>query len=568
MTQGAYRLLSRHGACDPVAFGVPGGRSAGQLRADVHALGRALPAPMPGSHIALICGDRYLFTVALLAAWQRGHAVALPPNGRPETVALVRDRPDVLLLLHDTDADTGLDLRTLGVDGGAGEQGAPLADIAADRLLVTVFTSGSSGGFTPCAKTARQLLAEVATHRETFDLRPGQDVVSTVPPHHIYGLLFSVLLPMETGAAFLRDTPLHAETIATRIAEFGAEILVTVPAHLSAFSVLQAGRLGGVRRLFCSTAPLAPSVAEAVYASHDLFVTEIFGSSETGGIAHRQRDGSAHWTPLNGVRVSADADAHLLVDSAHLHPDLPRPWRSEDRIRMHPGGVFEHLGRSDGVVKSGGKRIALAHIEACLLGLPGVLDAAAVAVPAAQGARSTEVLAAVVAPDWSVPRLREALLAWFEPSALPRRLLLCPSLPREDNGKLTRARLLALFGVDQPACTELEVLALRCEGAEQVFTLRIPEELLYFRGHFGSMPVLPGVAQLRTLVLPRVADLRPEWRVLRRVTRLKFRRIISPGDVVELRLTFVDAARQVDFAIVRAGDGCASGRLQFEVGAP
>ena len=38
-----------------------------------------------------------------------------------------------------------------------------------------------------------------------------------------------------------------------------------------------------------------------------------------------------------------------------------------------------------------------------------------------------------------------ALLKRLEPIAVPRRFRLVAALPREDNGKLVRARLLALF---------------------------------------------------------------------------------------------------------------------------
>ena len=35
-------------------------------------------------------------------------------------------------------------------------------------------------------------------------------VLATVPPYHLYGLLFGVLAPLAAGAAFARETPLHA----------------------------------------------------------------------------------------------------------------------------------------------------------------------------------------------------------------------------------------------------------------------------------------------------------------------------------------------------------------------
>lgn len=566
--------LARHQPHDLAAFGPGGDRTAAQLRADVARLSAHLPPATPGSHVALICGDRYRFAVALLACWQRGHAVALPPNGRPETVAEVCDRSEVLELLHDTDALRGRDLRVWPGDAAPGPGDfaldAQVIDLTADRTLATVFTSGSTGASVPCGKTARQLLSEVETLQTTFGIGPGQRLVATVPPHHIYGLLFSVLLPLHSGAAFCRDTPLHAETIAAYVRDHQATLLVSVPAHLATFAVLQPDSFPGVARLFSSTAPLPATTANALWTRQGLEITELFGSSETGGIAWRQGGEAQPWRPLDGVTVQADATGHLLVDSPHLDPRVARPLRTEDRIRMHGPTAFEHLGRVDGVVKSGGKRLALAQLEARLLALPGVLDAAVVAVASAQAARSVEVLAAVVAPAWTAARLRAALLDWFEPSSLPRRLVLCPALPREDSGKLTRAKLLGLFGKTELAAEsprELEQLAYAPPAeptGDHQYRLRVPENLYYFHGHFPMLPILPGIAELYAIVLPRVRDLRPDWTQLGRISRLKFRRTLHPNDVLDLRLTFRDAKQQVDFTLVRGQEPCASGLLSYK----
>src|SRR5204863_8983612 len=79
-----------------------------------------------------------------------------------------------------------------------------------------------------------------------------------------------------------------------------------------------------------------------------------------------------------------------------------------------------------------------------LRAIPGVADAAVVSVDT-PSARQHELWAAVVAPTHSVESLRAALLRRLEPIAVPRRFRIVGALPREDNGKLVRARLLALF---------------------------------------------------------------------------------------------------------------------------
>jgi hypothetical protein len=81
-----FQLLARHADEDLVAVGGDGERTAAALRRDVLAVAGRLPLPTEGAEIAVICADRYLFAVGVLAAWQAGHAVALPPNTQPETV--------------------------------------------------------------------------------------------------------------------------------------------------------------------------------------------------------------------------------------------------------------------------------------------------------------------------------------------------------------------------------------------------------------------------------------------------------------------------------------------------
>ena len=418
-------LLGRHGPRDFVTTGNGGSRTASALRDDIAAVAARLPAPAAGRPLVLICADRYHFAVGLLAAWRAGHAVALPPNGQPATVDTIVRRTRALALVHDTNAPDGIELRAILAE----PRQAPAPTTAALRPdsrplippsgpAITAFTSGSSGTFQACAKTASQLMSEVTCLAQTFGVGPGDRLVATVPPHHLYGLLFSVLLPLASGAAFSRDTPLHAETIAARLAATGASLLVSVPAHVRALTMLEAGQLRGVRRIFCSTAPLPPATAAAVQTQHGLAVTEVFGSTETGGIAWRSGADMPAWRPFAVVSVTADDTGRLYVDSPFIAPDAPRPQPTEDRIALDEAGGFQHLGRTDAVVKVGGKRLSLDHLRAQILALPGVTDAEVMAT-AVDGARGVQVWAAVAGAGLSQRGVRDGLRPWFEPAGNP-----------------------------------------------------------------------------------------------------------------------------------------------------
>jgi acyl-coenzyme A synthetase/AMP-(fatty) acid ligase/3-hydroxymyristoyl/3-hydroxydecanoyl-(acyl carrier protein) dehydratase len=558
-----YDLCAAHDLEDRVAFGPSGDRTAADLWRDALAVARVLPESRPGSHVVVVANDRYLFAAALCGAWHRGHAVALPPNARPETVLEVSRRPEVVALCHDTERQEGFDLREVLAGAGTGRgTGLPLR-LGADRLLATVFTSGSTGVSQACPKRAFQLLGEARALRPRFPPGPGFRVVATVPPHHIYGLLFSVLVPLEAGGAFFRAAPLHAETIAARIAEHRATVLVGVPVHLRCLELLEPGRLAGLEVVFSSAAPLPPETAQMVKARHGLAVTEVLGSSETGGIAWRRQVEGPLWRPLEGVSLSASDAGELCVDAPWLDPELPRPHRTADRVRFEADG-FVHLGRTDGVVKIGGKRIATLDIERRLLGLHGVKDAAVLAVPGRAG-RDHEFLAAVVAPGRTPQDLKQGLSEWFDPSVLPRRLEMVEALPREDNGKLTRDRFLALFGRSPGG----RVLGPPPE--EHRFELELEADFPGFQGHFPGSPVLPAGLQLSRLVLPRVPSLghglgSPQ-RPLVEAQRLRFMIPLRPLDRVELTLAVAAPWERVDFTISKQGRAASSGRLRFAVAA-
>jgi 4-coumarate--CoA ligase (photoactive yellow protein activation family) len=557
-------------------------RTWGDLLADVEALAATLGRA--SDEIVVVCGDRYFGAVALLACWRAGRVAALPPNGREDTVHALADARHISVILHD---GGGAGARAVDVRArlGAAPQAAPWTpEFPADRTLACVYTSGSTGAPLACRKTARQILGEAETLARVFDVGPGARVLATVPAHHIYGLLFGTLVPFMGGGALVRATPLHAETVAATARAHGATVLCSVPAHLRGLGELGAGALSGLRRVFSSAAPLDADTATHIAAVVGCSVTEIFGSTETGGVAWRDAASGACWRPLPGVFVDAEGDGTMIVRSPFVEAEAARPenqtedpprHRSADRIAMHADGTFDLVGRADGIVKIGGTRVAAAEIEQRLRAVPGVTDAAVLSVFVG-GARGHELWAVVAPASVDVPALRAALARHVDAVAIPRRFRAVAALPREDNGKLVRARLSALFEArasgdaakptetkpTETKPTETKSDEPKQDAAAHTRVVHIPESWSYFEGHFDGFPILPGVVQLTDLVLPGVAAQWPELRRVRRIVALKFRSPILPGDDLDLDLTLA-APRKVSYALRRRNETVSSGTLEF-----
>ncbi len=301
--------------------------------------------------------------------------LVLPPNRRPDTLRELMSggAADRLLELEPVQrtSDEQGDEQGDNLRRDTGDSGRYLDVLAGrgSRLLATFYTSGSTGAPVACRKTAGQLLGEAEVLATTFQLGAEARVLSAVPAHHIYGFLFGVLAPVLGGGAFATDTVMHPEAIADRaragLAE-PANVLCSVPPHVHGLRSLAAGPTA-LRRLFCSGGRLPADDAAAVHERLGLPITEVLGSTETGGIGWRLSPGPGDWTPLPGVEVGAEPDGTLLLRSPFLAPEIPQPFRGggsrpAGRRREVPApGTFGRSGeggRSTGFLDRDGRLVA------------------------------------------------------------------------------------------------------------------------------------------------------------------------------------------------------------------
>lgn len=517
---------------------------------------RAAFAAAEGRDWALYFDDAVAFAAALFGAWHAGKRVFLAADNLPATLQALQ--PQVSGFAGDVSAD----YRPLVALDAALDDELQALDERACELCV--FTSGSTGQPSAIGKRLDQLAREVEALQAAFGAQmEGVQVHGTVSHQHIYGLLFRVLWPLAAGRLIHPRRFFHEDLVG---ALAGTDtVLVATPAHLKRLpgQLDWASLHGRLRAVFSSGGPLPEDAARQVRQWLGVAPTEVYGSSETGGIAWRRWDiDLPPWQPLPGVQWRID-DGCLAVASAHL--DTPGWWRTQDRVEAMADGRFRLLGRADRIVKIEERRVSLDALERALREDAEVDDARVLVLP---GQR--EQLAAVVVPaDPALleggdaarralgQRLGARLAHAHDAVTRPRRWRLVQALPINAQGKVTQAALAALFQplMPVPAWDHRD-------AASATLRMTLDPALRPFQGHFPQAAILPGVAQLDWAVrFARQAFVMRGAFV--RMDAVKFQHVARPGDELTLQLDW-DAARNVlAFRYTSSHGVHASGRVVF-----
>lgn len=315
-----------------------------------------------------------------------------------------------------------------------------------DEPFLYLFTGGSTGKPKVWSKTPRNLLAEALYLKDKFSLSDKDLFVSTVPPYHIYGLLFSVLVPFVSHARIMPDIYTFPQEIISTINKHKASVLVSVPIH---YRVLKVDNLSvpSLKAAFSSAGALDRSDGIYFYKKTGLGITEIYGSTETGGIASRNiSDQTDRWNAFDVVSWKLK-ESRLTVKSdftsREMEQDSDGFCLTGDEAREEKDNSFILLGRADGVVKVAGKRVDLLDVQNKIKTLPTVSDAVVIALPTDKGRES--FIAAVVACDLTETHLKKLMMDMLEPYAVPRRVKIVSSINRTAAGKIDRRRIEKLF---------------------------------------------------------------------------------------------------------------------------
>lgn len=400
----------------------------------------------PPAGIAVRSG--FSLAAALLGAWEaRCAPILIDPSSRGEIDHLLDIHPGMRCLVAADGPPRRGGLSMPALPASAPETGAaPLegwpAVPAADEPCVSFFTSGSEGVPKLVPKTARQVLAHAAAASRMLGLPSGCRSLCFVPLFHILGFAYGFLAPLRAGGVSMLSTEPLPALLRKALLELRPDLVVaTAVQYRFLSSVLRAEDELPDAVYISSGAPLSPRDRSAFVELTGREITELYGSTETAGIAWRR--GDAPWTPYPGAEVRIEDD-RIRVRSPWAHPEDPALFVETHDIAEPDGGGFRLLGRAGTIVKVGGKRFSSLEVEEILRGHPRVADAAVVPFERGGEPALAAFIAAVEGEAVDEPELRRYLAERLAPFKVPRAIRFLASLPRAKLNKLDYAELIRL----------------------------------------------------------------------------------------------------------------------------
>jgi O-succinylbenzoic acid--CoA ligase len=304
---------------------------------------------------------------------------------------------------------------------------------------VVIATSGSTGEPKGVELSAAALRHSARASLDRIGARPGEVWLSCLPPSHISGLQV-FLRSLLSGVA-----PVVAERLdAQSAAAAGGGYVSLVPTQVRHLLDEPGGRevLAGFRAILLGGAAVPAGLrAEAAAAGARVITT--YGMSETcGGCIY---DGQ----PLAGVSVRIGPDSRIRLAGPVLfsgyrgRPDLTSAaldggwFVTSDVGDVDASGRLAVRGRADGMINTGGEKVAADEVASVLEDCPGVREAVVVGRPDPEWG---ELVTAIVVPaDPASPPGLDVLRGFargrLPDYAAPRAVIVVPAVPLLSSGK-------------------------------------------------------------------------------------------------------------------------------------
>ena len=241
------------------------------------------------------------------------------------------------------------------------------------------FTSGSTGTPVGALKSKKHIESEVKVLSQLLKKYQIKKVVVTVPFIHLYGTLLGLFYPLFNDIDIVLKEHFLPHDLLELIDEH--TMVVTTPLYIKALNKLSEKKNLSKSLFISSTAPLDVESAKRFNEKFQVDVMQIFGSTETGGIAYKLNN-QRLWKTFDRVETSTNNEGELHVSSPFVSDILYENEFKEingaiqtfDYVEEEKEG-FRLVGRSSKIFKLAGKRYSTVQIENILENIEGIKKA-------------------------------------------------------------------------------------------------------------------------------------------------------------------------------------------------
>ena len=448
-------------------FGPPGRTVDLTYRELVGAAGALVPRIAGCARVAVHATPTIHTAVGVVAALLAGVPV-VPLNPRLGEREVAHELSDAApeRVLAARDAELPYDLPRIDVPL-EGDGPLPPEPAATEPALV-IYTSGTTGMPKGAVLSRQAVAANLDALAAAWAWTSDDLLAHALPLFHVHGLVLGVLGPLRRGGTVHHLGSLDATALATAAPTlvFGVPTQYHRLADQLEDDPESAAAIGRTRLLVSGSAALTTVDHQRLRKLTGLAVRERYGMTETliitAARADEEPEPGTVGPPLEGtdVRITGSAgsgdemgpiemrspslfEGYLNRPDATAEAQTADGWFATGDIgRWTASGALAIVGRSaTDLIKSAGYKIGAGEIENALLEHAGVAEAAVVGVPDDD---LGERIVAHVVPAGERPTERElidhvgALLASHK---RPREIRFTDALPRNDMGKVVKARL-------------------------------------------------------------------------------------------------------------------------------
>lgn len=345
---------------------------------------------------------------------------------------------------------------------------APPKDIA-----VLPYSSGTTGFPKGVMLTHRNLVAMLCQLRATESLAMHDTLICVVPMYHLYGLHVVVNQGLSQGATIVMLPRYEIEQFLQTLEHYEVTIAPLVPPLVLALArapEVNNHNLARLSLIHCGAAPLADDVARDCTARLGCEIRYGYGLTEVSPLSHaslansqKQKPGSVGYCLPNtecrivdhssGAELGADQQGEICVRGPQVmkgywgNPaataemiDAEGWLRSGDVGHCDADGQLFVVDRIKELIKTNGRQVAPAELEAILLSHASVADAAVIPTPDALAGEVPK--AYVVSRDGTneatAKEIMDFVAAHVAPYKRIRSLEFVSEIPKSPAGKILR----------------------------------------------------------------------------------------------------------------------------------